>query len=302
MRLSRKSFLPILIASGLILVAASNGKAQPSAAPPSKPPAVQSHKPTAGDRGDAGEGRPPQTLKSPFEAELLEALRAIARQQQTVRREDQAKEKRWWPPSPSWAIVYVTVIYVVATVIYVAVAIFTLRAVKRQADIAEEIPSIIEAPHISVGMIAHIVEHGGVGGVPSGAPHIEYWFKNHGRTLAQITEICTLFEMHAVGALPEKPVYKPSRINPFHDRFVVPPNSETTHARCSGGFSFHSEADFAPIRDSRATCIFYGYVKFRSIFPRRPPRIYGFGHFYDPAYNSLNPIGGTEYNYDREER
>ncbi len=143
MRLSRKSLPVILIASGLILVAASKGKAQPSAAPTSKAPAIQSHTPTAGDHDDAGEGQPPQTAKSPFEAELVEALRAMVRQQQTARIEDQANEKRWWPPSPSWAIVYVTVIYVV-------VAIFTLLAVKRQADIADDSLHQVQRGRISL--------------------------------------------------------------------------------------------------------------------------------------------------------
>jgi hypothetical protein len=75
-------------------------------------------------------------IESPFEPQILEALRAIVRQQQTARAEDQANEKRWWPPSPSWAIVYVTVVYVV-------VAIFQWRAIRRQANIANT--SLIEA-------------------------------------------------------------------------------------------------------------------------------------------------------------
>lgn len=47
---------------------------------------------------------------------------------------------------------------------------------------------------------------------------------------------------------------------------------------------------------------FYGYIRFRTVFKGQPSRIFGFGYFYDPGFNSLTPIGGTEYNYDREEK
>jgi len=97
---------------------------------PSKPPATQSHQTTADNHGNANEGHPPQMVQSPFEAALLEELRTIASQQETARREDEANEKRWWPPSPSWAIVYVTVVYVI-------VASFQWCAIRRQANIAE---------------------------------------------------------------------------------------------------------------------------------------------------------------------
>jgi hypothetical protein len=141
MRSLPKSFLPILVALVLLLSVARSGQAQSGARLSSKPPALQSHKPTANHRNDVDERRPPQIVKSPFEAEIVEALRAITREQQTSRAEDQANEKRWWPPSPSWAIVYVTVIYV-------GVAIFQWFGIYRQANIAQRALVLGERPYL----------------------------------------------------------------------------------------------------------------------------------------------------------
>jgi len=110
-----------------------------------------------------------------------------------------------------------------------------------------------------------------------------------------------LFDYHALGNLPDKPHYKDFRIAPFRERFIVPASGETSHTRCTSGVSFRTPEDFLAFRESRATLIFYGYVRFKGIFKRARPRILGFGYYWEFASNALIPIGGTEYNYEREE-
>lgn len=279
----------ILIVALSFLGNANDGKAQQA---PSKPPIAQSHKPTTDYRNDVQQGHPPQLIESPFEAEIVETLRAIVRQQQADRAEDEAKEARWWPPSPSWAIVYVTVAYVF-------VAIFQWSSIRRQANIAEKLPMIIEAPYVSIGMKPYVLQQGGI---PNGNPWIEYWFKNNGRTQAQVIEYCVAFEICEIGEMPEKPHYESGNAVLVREHFIIPASAETAHARCSGDFDFAHEADFAPIRENRQMLFFYGYIRFCTVFKSQPPRIFGFDYFYDPGFNSLTPVGGTEYNYDREEK
>jgi hypothetical protein len=131
MKHSNTWFALILIASALLLSAGKNAGAQsPSATAPSKPPTIQSHEPTPEAHSDVNKGNPPQVIESPFESEIAESLRAMEGIQKTARDEDKSNEQRWWPPSASWAVVYVTVAYVF-------VAIFQWRSIKRQADLAD---------------------------------------------------------------------------------------------------------------------------------------------------------------------
>jgi hypothetical protein len=74
---------------------------------------------------------PPEVINPRAQSEIGEALRAIEKDREAERREDKARETWWWPPSASWAIVYVTVIYVF-------VAGFQWAAIWRQANIAEQ--------------------------------------------------------------------------------------------------------------------------------------------------------------------
>jgi len=85
-----------------------------------------SHKLTTETVDHADQRHPPQLVQPAFQSQISEALHAIVNQQESARREDQASEKLW-PPSPSWAIVYVTIAYVI-------VAIFQWRALRKTVD------------------------------------------------------------------------------------------------------------------------------------------------------------------------
>jgi hypothetical protein len=123
MKRSSVLFASILIASALLLSAASNGASLRGG-----------HEAATDADSQINNRQPPQLIPPSVESEIVKALRAIVTEQQAARHEQQLQEKRWWPPSASWAIVYVTVVYVL-------VAFFQLHSISRQADIAERILS-----------------------------------------------------------------------------------------------------------------------------------------------------------------
>jgi hypothetical protein len=146
----------------------------------SKPPTVQRPKPTPDNHHqvDEDEGHPPRLI-DPAQAEVIEALRVISRQQETARQQDQANEKRWWPPSPSWAIVYVTIAYVM-------IALFQLVAIHRQANIADRTLKLVERPYLGF-RVTRVFWQEAVG-MEHIRVRVNYSLMNSGRTPARITD------------------------------------------------------------------------------------------------------------------
>jgi hypothetical protein len=71
-------------------------------------------------------------IETAFEAAIVKALGSIMNGQESAHKQTEANEEWWrWPPSPSCAMVFVTLIYV-------GVALFQLGAISRQANIAEK--------------------------------------------------------------------------------------------------------------------------------------------------------------------
>jgi hypothetical protein len=127
----------ILIVWGLLLSTARNTPAE-SPSPPLSPEAKSASptQPKPDTYHQPDEGHPPQVSYSPFEAAFLKTLSALTDEQKAKDREEQAAEQRWWPPTAPWAVVYVTVAYVI-------VAAFQLSAIRRQAKIAND--TLLEA-------------------------------------------------------------------------------------------------------------------------------------------------------------
>src|SRR5258708_6665495 len=100
------SSLLIPIALGIFLSAVAE-----TVALPTQP---KQNEQNAQDRLRVGQEQPPEITRTPIESVAIKALDAIAREQETARQEQETKEKRWWPPAPDWALVYVTVVYVIA--------------------------------------------------------------------------------------------------------------------------------------------------------------------------------------------
>ncbi len=269
--------LSILIVSGLLLIAARDGKAQPSATT-SKPPAVQSHKPTTDHNENINERYPPEVVK--WEIEILEALRAITHEQQTARRENQANEKRWWPPSPSWAIVYVTVGYVF-------VAILQWGVIRRQADTLRA----IEDAWISINFEPRYFPP------PNRAhhPHIKYWFENAGRTPATIVEVCAILEF--AHQLPDIPIYPPKAVIAYPENTsVVGPNlGKTTPGWCP-----IKPEDWEKAIDLALTWFFYGFIRYKPVYG--PNIVSGFAFRFDRKTEGFMMIDNPRYTYRRTKK
>jgi len=233
----------------------SGGKAaaqSPSATAPSKPPAIQSLKTRADVHTDVAKGNPPRTLESPFETEIAEALRAIERQQEITRAEDQAREERWWPPSPSWAIVYVTVAYVI-------VAAFQWWSIKRQADIAERTLTEIERPWMMI-IPASFKIYPETGTTQTPRQITFSWIvRNVGRSPAWLTAGRAGAEKIRADELPPTPEYP----KPFtYSLTPSPPDEEGREESARLNFT---PAEYVALCEGRLDFIVRGYISYRGL-------------------------------------
>jgi len=226
--------------------------------------------------------------ESRFETTLLDTLRAIEHDQQTAGTQDQADNSRWWPPSPSWAIVYVTVVYVI-------VAICQWSGIRRQATAAEAQASNLEKTLLATekaaeaaklsadaavaGSVAHLhlmrlwiegrepggdIMDGGVGVVD---PMLHYGFTNYGKTPAFLIEMC--WESLIAPRLPAAPIYK-NRGEIGHDLFVVAAEQDINHKfKWSHLFEkYLTEDDVTPVRRMEQRLYVYGFFRYRDAFER----------------------------------
>jgi hypothetical protein len=106
---------------------------------------------------EVSDRHPPQLTYSPFEAALLNSLRDLHNQQETRYREQRTADAVWWPPPPSWAVVYVTIGYVVVAVLQwcairrqANIAVVATTVAKRHADIADRALRLTERPWIVI--------------------------------------------------------------------------------------------------------------------------------------------------------
>jgi hypothetical protein len=249
----------------------------------SKPPAVQSHKPTTDDRNNPDERHTPDCDESSFETGVLEALRAIESEQETARAQDQANEKRWWPPSPSWAIVYVTVIYVI-------VAIFQWTAIHRQANFAEQSLTVVERAYIDVQLKFEESKEL----VPD---TVRITIPNKGRTPAILTAYSYVHKVYEV--VPPEPEYSAPEGG---ELFLAPDDPGLFASRTSGTKPLSLTADqWEGIKaGTRHLCI-VGFVAYRDA--SGAPHKTGFGWKFDAERTkasgkpTLWRMDETSYNY-----
>jgi hypothetical protein len=287
--------LLILIVSALLVSAARNGDAQSgAAAPPSKPPTIQSHEPTAHNGNDAENRHPPQIIESPFETEIVEALRAIERQQQTARTQDRANEKRWWPPSPSWAIVYVTVVYVI-------VAICQWSGIRRQANIAERALTADKIPYVYMLAVdrptylsrgdTHVVQ-------------IKYRLKNYGGGPAFLRS--NIAQVQIAERLSEIPHSTP-REPRYSSGHIIGSGEETEGLSAHPHTTTMSVDDFRFLEyrpEAKSKIFFVGLVNYLDVWGNEWTT--GFAWIWDPAKPAMRIATKYEvpdgYNYRRQEQ
>jgi hypothetical protein len=170
------------------------------------------------------------------------------------------------------------------------IAIWTLGAINRQADIAEQSLTLIEAPYLSVKMQAHILQSGARIFEPAPYPKVEYWFRNDGRTVALLVEECAMLRVYA--DLPKQPEYY--GINPIGVGLAHA--SDTLHWNCSGtNFDLDKEAKYSAFINGQTKAYFFGFIRFDDLFETR--RTYAYCWQYIPSSAGFIVAGGKSYNY-----
>jgi hypothetical protein len=261
---------------------------------PLKPPTIQGHDSQAHDPNGANDRNPPEVVQSSsFEAQILESLRAIIRQQQTARTEDQANEKRWWPPSPSWAIVYVTFVYVV-------IAIFQWQAIRRQADVAERALTRDKLPYVFVKE-PHATYLSLFDGRKA---DIEYTLKNYGNGPAFFRAVIGhSIVSEKLGPIPHARPLEPSTPKGW---FVLGAGEETPPLDAAASSATISDEEWQSLgREPTAKfkVFFYGLVNYTDIWDDEWTN--GFAWIYDPKLQAMRVATKYEvpegYNYQRKE-
>jgi len=136
MKHSRLLSTSILIALGLLLAIVKSASAQQNKPLPSSP-----NRQTTPQNDDQVRKRGEPEIPNPsFQAQAIEALKAITDERKAAHDQAQADEHRWWPPTADWAVVYVTVFYAL-------IALGQLRSIGRQADLTDSSIQIAKAPH-----------------------------------------------------------------------------------------------------------------------------------------------------------
>lgn len=175
------------VASVLLLICSAHLSNSAAATP--NPPLErigQNRETTAQSLGSARTGSNARMPGSSSTASTMKAPSASREGQATGPGVDTA-EKRWWPPSSSWALVY-------ATLAYLVVAFCQWRAIHRQATIANKTLALSNRPKLKVR--AFVVKSD-IGNTSPGKidweMEIAFEVANYGGTDAHVTESnCTI--------------------------------------------------------------------------------------------------------------
>jgi hypothetical protein len=179
------------------------------------------------------------------------------------------------------------------------------KAAEKQARIAETALLSVEIPYLYPfvrrhGFVSETSETTNVAAVVSldyGNDFIEYYFKNFGRTPAEITEVQAV--LLPSRGIPVAPEWGAKNLNPLSGHIVA------ANGGLSGDFpyAFNNgtfDALAAQVQYNRNTHIFWfiGYVRYNDVFDNEYVR--GFCLAYSPMTDDFYPIGGEGYNYRKK--
>jgi hypothetical protein len=180
----------------------------------------------------------------------------------------------------------------------------SIAVAHRSADIAEKALLSVEIPYLYPFTRRHgfttspsrLTGQLGVTGFDFGNEFIEYYFKNFGRTPAEITEVQSIL-FPSMG-MPDPWPATDHNLNPLSGYITAADGGESPdfpYAFNRGMFDTYSQGRFNP-----DTHIFYflGFVRYNDVFENE--YIKGFCLRYAPMNNSFYPVGGDDYNYRRK--
>jgi hypothetical protein len=178
------------------------------------------------------------------------------------------------------------------------------RAAEKQARIAETALLSVEIPYLYPFIRRHgfiinpskLTHQLGVTGFDFGNDFIEYYFKNFGRTPAEITEVQSIL-LPSMG-VPHRYAITDQNLNPLSGHIVAADNGESQnfpYAFSKGMFETYSQGKVNP---DLYVFWFMGFVRYNDVFDNEYIR--GFCLAYSPMTNSFYPVGGDGYNYRRK--
>jgi hypothetical protein len=180
----------------------------------------------------------------------------------------------------------------------------SIAAAHRTADIAEKALLSVEIPYL----YPFIREHGfrigisarsgqrGVIDLDFGLEFIKYYFRNFGRTPAEIIEVQSIL-LPSMGMPNPYPV-GPRNINPLSGHIVAADGGESQdilYSFSKGMFETLSQGKF---NLDTHTFWFFGFVRYNDVFENEYVR--GFCLGYSPMTDSFYPVGGDGYNYRKK--
>jgi len=224
-------------------------KADPNSS--ANPPVAQKHQATSQKNKTINKTQPPKVGETPSESAIVKALNTLIEKEDIRYKQEKAEENRWWPITPSWAIVYVTIIYA-------TIAFFQLRAIARQGDIAERNITHLERPWLIVKH--HELDNWGiyVDARNPGAPfdvRVRWSATNFGRSPAFLINVFVSLICMPFPIPSEQPNYE--RFRDFAE-YPIPPND----SHSSESWLTITDEDVKEIKAHKRCIVFYGLLKY----------------------------------------
>ena len=277
MKHSNTWYALILIASALLLSAAGENGATTL-----KPPKTEQHESLTDKQTSEAQGY--ETNPGPTPSEQHPETSGLISKRTTQKEQDHADHPRPEATVAEWIMVGITSAYMI-------VAFFTLLAISRQADIAEEAITEIERPWIMVLPTSYDVQPS-AGTVQTPRVITFSWtVKNVGRSPAWLTAGRGMFEKGLAKDLPEVPDYKEEfkyALTPH------PPNEEGFEERATLHFT---PTEYVALCEGRLDFNVRGCISYRGLGDRkhetrfcmalrRGPQGLAMSFCGPPAYNS----------------
>ncbi len=180
----------------------------------------------------------------------------------------------------------------------------SIAVASRSADIAEKALLSVEIPYLYPFIRRHgfitapsaLTGQLAVSQLDYGHQFIEFYFKNFGRTPAEIIEVQSIL-LPSMG-LPQPYVPFGRNLNPLSGHIVAADGGESQDFPYSfnqGMFETYSQGKFNP---NIHKFWFLGFVRYNDVFENEYIR--GFCLCYSPMTNRFYPVGGDGYNYRRK--
>lgn len=244
-------------------------------------PSVPSGNAATDDKNKVEKRQGPQTP----EASVFDKIVSDFADYEKARHEqNRADEKRWWPPSSNWAIVYATILYVIVAIVAACIALRTLKAIETQANAAVNQAAAArdtaEATRINVQITRDqlqavrdrerawiMVKPNPIAedAFPNTGSQYPFKFefgwtaKNVGYTAGFLVKLRVKTDILDYPLPDKRPEFKESR---DFAKFIIPPNGE--HGSVSG--KTVEKTDFDDIERGNKCIAFFGFIDYRDIF------------------------------------